>query len=125
MTFPGPRYTNQDTRKPVAVFGVPRLARPSRLNGAGIGLEFGFPSSLASASNAAETQPTPIPAGETISRTPAIRTIPLARNLRFEPRSDITAQELEQLGPYLKGKPLLPEDEQALGPAMRHLREVK
>ena len=80
---------------------------------------------LASGSNAAETEPTPIPDGDTISRTPTIRTVPLARNLRFEPRSDITSQELEQLGPYLKGKPLLPEDEKALGQAMRHLREVK
>ena len=80
---------------------------------------------LASASNAAETQPTPTPDGETISRTPSVHTVPLARTLRFEPRADITPQELEQLGPYLKGKPVNPEDEKALGPAMRHLREVK
>jgi len=80
---------------------------------------------LASASNAAETQPTPVPEGETVSRTPSTRTVPLARTLRFEPQADITPRELEQLGPYLKGKPVNPEDERALGPAMRHLREVK
>jgi hypothetical protein len=45
--------------------------------------------------------------------------------LRFDPRPDITTDELEQLGPYLKGKPLHDEDRKALGPAMRHLREVK
>jgi hypothetical protein len=78
---------------------------------------------LASASNAAETQPTPD--GETVLRTPSIRPVPLALTLRFEPRPDITTDELEQLGPYLKGKPLHDEDRKALGPAMRHLREVK
>lgn len=78
---------------------------------------------LASASNAAETQP--MPGDETSSRTPTIRSIPLARTLRFEPRSDITTQELEQLAPYIKGKPVHAEDEKALGSAMRHLREVK
>ncbi len=80
---------------------------------------------LASASNAAETPSAPTTGDETISRKPSVRTVPLARNLRFDPRLDITPQELEQLGPYLKGKPVYPEDEQALGPAMRHLREVK
>jgi hypothetical protein len=78
---------------------------------------------LASASNAAETQPTPD--GETVLRTPSIRPVPLAPTLRFDPRPDITTDELEQLGPYLKGKPLHDEDRKALGPAMRHLREVK
>ena len=80
---------------------------------------------LASASNAAETQPTPIPDQETIRRTPTIRSIPLAPRLRFEPQPDITTEELEHLGPYLKGKPLYDEDRKALGPAMRHLRELK
>ena len=80
---------------------------------------------LATASNAAETQPTPMPDGETISLKPTARPIPLARTLRFQPQVDITAEELQQLGPYLKGKPLTDEDQKALGPAMRHLREVK
>ena len=80
---------------------------------------------LAGASNAAETQPPPTHDVETITRKPAARPIPLARTLRFEPKADMTPQELEQLGPYLKGKPVYPEDEKALGPAMRHLREVK
>jgi len=76
----------------------------------------------ASAGNAAETQPTP---SETISLKPSVRSVPLARTLRFEPKADITPQELEQLGPYLKGKPVHADDEKALGSAMRHLREVK
>jgi hypothetical protein len=66
-----------------------------------------------------------MPDGETISLKPSARPIPLARTLRFEPRVDITTEELEQLGPYLKGKPLPDEDQKALGPAMRHFREVK
>lgn len=80
---------------------------------------------LASVGHAAETAPTPVPDGETISRKPSIRPIPLARTLRFEPQADMTTRELEQLTPYLKGKPLHAEDEKALGPAMRHLKEVK
>ena len=78
---------------------------------------------FATVSSAAE--PTPIPADNTITRTPSIRSVPLARTLRFEPQPDITTKELEQLTPYLKGKPLNAEDEKVLGPAMRHLREVK
>ena len=80
---------------------------------------------LAGASHAAETEPLPPSDIDTITRKPAARPIPLARTLRFEPKADMTPQELEQLGPYLKGKPVYPEDEKALGPAMRHLREVK
>jgi hypothetical protein len=80
---------------------------------------------LAGASNAAEPQPAPMPEGGTVTRTPSIRSVPLPRTLRFEPSADITTQELEQLTPYLKGKPLHAEDEKALGSAMRHLREVK
>ena len=80
---------------------------------------------LASASHAADTQLPPSPDLETVTRKPAARPIPRARTFRFEPKADLTAQELEQLGPYLKGKPLYLEDEQALGRAMRHLREVK
>ena len=79
---------------------------------------------LTSAGHAADTQPTPAPDSETIYRKPSIRTIPRARTLRFAPQADLTSQELEQLTPYLKGKPLLAEDEKALGAAMRHLREV-
>src|SRR5687768_8759034 len=79
---------------------------------------------LAAAGHAAETQTTP-PDSETISRKPSIRAIPLARTLRFQPQADMTTQELEQLTPYLKGKPLHAEDEKALGSAMRHLKEVK
>ena len=78
---------------------------------------------LASVSNAAETQPTP--EGETVSVKPAIRSVPLTPMLRFEPRPDMTADELEQLKPYLSGKPLYEEDRKALGPAMRHLRELR
>ncbi len=80
---------------------------------------------LAGASNAAGTESHPTRDADTITRKPSARPIPLARTLRFEPKGDMTPQELEQLGPYLKGKPLYREDEQALGPAMRHLREVK
>jgi hypothetical protein len=79
---------------------------------------------LTSATNAADTQPTAPPETETIYRKPAIRTIPRARTFRFAPQADLTSQELEQLTPYLKGKPLLAEDEQTLGTAMRHLKEV-
>lgn len=80
---------------------------------------------LTSASSAADTQSTAAPDTETIYRKPSIRTIPRApRTYRFTPQADLTTQELEQLTPYLKGKPLLPDDEQALGSAMRHLREV-
>lgn len=78
---------------------------------------------LASAGSAAATQRAPD--GETILRTPSIRPVPLARTLRFEPRPDITTEELERLAPYLKGKPLHDEDKKALGPALRHFREVK
>jgi hypothetical protein len=77
---------------------------------------------LASAGNAAETQPATD--GETLRLTPSIRPIPSARTFRFEPRADITTEELDLLGPYLKGKPLYDEDQKALGSAMRHLREV-
>ena len=80
---------------------------------------------LAGASTAAETEPLPPSDTETITRKPSARPIPLAPRLRFEPKADMTPQELEQLGPYLKGKPLYPEDEKALGAAMRHLREIK
>lgn len=80
---------------------------------------------LAGASYAADTQPLSTPDLETVKRTPAVRPVPLAPTLRFEPRSDITTQELEAIAPYLKGKPLNAEDEKALGPAMRHFREVK
>ena len=83
---------------------------------------------LASTSNAADTQPAQMPAdtsGETISRTPSIRTIPVARTFRFEPQLDITTDELAQLTPYLSGKPLYDADQKALGSAMRHLKEVK
>jgi hypothetical protein len=61
---------------------------------------------------------------DTVKRSPSARTIPLAPRLRFEPRADMTAEELDRLGPYLKGKPLHDEDRKTLGPAMRHLREV-
>jgi hypothetical protein len=78
---------------------------------------------LASAGNAAGTQPAPD--GETLRLTPSIRPIlPSAHTFRFEPRADITTEELDLLGPYLKGKPLYDEDQKALGSAMRHLREV-
>ena len=79
---------------------------------------------LVSASHAADTQPAAAPDTETVYRKPSIRTIPRARTFRFAPQADLTTQELEQLTPYLKGRPLLPEDEMALGSAMRHLREV-
>jgi hypothetical protein len=79
---------------------------------------------LTSASHAADTQPTPAAETETVYRKPSIRTIPRARTFRFAPQADLTSQELDQLTPYLKGKPLLAEDEQALGTAMRHLKEV-
>ena len=61
---------------------------------------------------------------ETIKRSPTARTVPLTPRLRFEPRTDMTAEELDRLQPYLKGKPLHEEDRKTLGPAMRHLREV-
>jgi hypothetical protein len=80
---------------------------------------------LVGTSNAAETGPPPARDLDTITRKPSIREIPRARTFRFEPKGDLTPQELDQLGPYLKGKSLYPEDEQALGPAMRHLREVE
>jgi DMSO/TMAO reductase YedYZ molybdopterin-dependent catalytic subunit len=80
---------------------------------------------LASTSNAAQTEPTPPSDPDTVRRSPAVRTVPLAPTLRFEPQGDITTQELEQLGPYLKGKPLYEDDRKALGPAARHLKEVK
>ena len=80
---------------------------------------------LASTSNAAETQLPPAPDAETIARKPAVREIHRPRRYRFDPKADVTAQELAQLGPYLKGKPLYPEDEKALGSAMRHLSEVE
>ena len=57
-------------------------------------------------------------------RSPTIRELPDPQRFRFEPKADLTTQELEQLGPYLKGKPLHEEDRQTLGPAMRHLREI-
>lgn len=80
---------------------------------------------LAGASNAAEVDPPPPRDLETIKLKPSIREIPRARTYKFEPRGDLTPQELEQLGPYLKGKPVYPADERALGPAMRHLKEVQ
>ena len=80
---------------------------------------------LAGASHAADALLPPAPDLETVTRKPEARPIPRPRAYRFEPKVDLTPQELDQLGPYLKGKPLYPEDEQALGPAMRHLREVK
>ena len=80
---------------------------------------------LAVLASAASAQVQPTPDVDTVIRTPSIRSVPLARTLRFEPRPDITTQELEQLTPYLKGKPLNAEDEKTLGSAMRHLREVK
>ena len=80
---------------------------------------------LATAGNAAEPEPLPPSDIETITRKPAARRIPLPRKLRFEPQADMTPQELKQLEPYLAGKPVYPDDEKALGPAMRHLREVK
>jgi hypothetical protein len=79
----------------------------------------------AGASHAADTELPPAPDLETVTRKPAARPIPLPRTFRFEPKGDLTTQELDQLGPYLKGKPIYPEDERTLGPAMRHLREVK
>jgi hypothetical protein len=78
---------------------------------------------LANAGHAADTDPAPD--SETIRLTPSARPVPLARSFRFEPRPDITSGELDALGPYLKGKPLYDEDREALGSAMRHLREVK
>ena len=62
---------------------------------------------------------------ETVRRAPEARSVPLAPTLRFQPQADISARELEQLEPYLKGKPLHEADREALGRAMRHLREVK
>jgi hypothetical protein len=80
---------------------------------------------LTGTTSAAEPESPPPSDIETINRKPAIRPIPLARKLRFEPKADMTPQELKQLEPYLAGKPVYPEDENALGSAMRHLREVK
>ena len=83
---------------------------------------------LASTSNAADMQPAPLPEssqGETITRTPSIRPIPIARTFRFVPQTDITTEELAQLNPYLSGKPLYDEDLKALGTATRHLRVVE
>ena len=67
----------------------------------------------------------PPDAGDTVVRSPAVRIVPSAPMFRFEPKGDITTQELEQLKPYLSGKPLSAEDQKDLGPAMRHLRELK
>ena len=81
---------------------------------------------LAGPSNAADTQPAPAPevtGGET--RSPSIRTVPLARTFRFQPATDVTADELARLEPYLRGKPLYDEDWEALGTATRHLRESR
>jgi hypothetical protein len=78
---------------------------------------------LANVSNAAETQPAP--ERETVSARPSIRSVPLTPMLRFEPKADMTAEELEQLKPYLSGKPVYEEDRKALGPAMRHLKELR
>jgi hypothetical protein len=81
---------------------------------------------IAGVSSAAEPPPVPGDADrETILRSPAIRTIPVARTFRFEPQTDITTDELARLEPYLSGKPLYDEDQKALGTAMRHLREVR
>lgn len=80
---------------------------------------------FAGAADAAQTQPAPPPELDSVRQSPAVRTMPLAPTLRFEPQADITTRELEQLGPYLKGKPLYEEDRKALGPAARHLREVR
>ena len=41
------------------------------------------------------------------------------RTFRFEPKGDLTPEELDPAWALLKGKPLYPEDEQALGQAMR------
>lgn len=69
-----------------------------------------------------ELQPT---GTETVVRSPTSRVVPSAPMFRFEPKGDITTAELDQLKPYLSGKPLSAEDQKDLGPAMRHLRELK
>jgi hypothetical protein len=74
--------------------------------------------------SAADAEAPRAPELETMRRSPTIRAIPNPQRFRFEPKADMTAQELEQLGPYLKGKPLYDEDRKALGAAMRHLKEV-
>ena len=81
---------------------------------------------VAAASYAAEIQPTPLPEAdsETVRRKASVRTVPAARTFRFEPKADITTDELARLNPYLNGKPLHEADRDALGSAMRHLREL-
>ena len=74
--------------------------------------------------NAAEAEAASAPELETVRRSPTIRAIPNPQRFRFQPKADMTAHELEELGPYLKGKPLHDEDRKSLGPAMRHLREI-
>jgi hypothetical protein len=61
---------------------------------------------------------------ETVVRSPAARVIPSAPIFRFEPKGDITSEELDRLKPYLSGKPLHAEDQKDLGTAMRHLRAL-
>ena len=80
---------------------------------------------LAGTAQAGDSEAPPPSDRDTVRRSPAIRAIPNPQRFRFDPQADMSAQELEQLGPYLKGKPLYDEDRKTLGPAMRHLREIK
>jgi hypothetical protein len=79
---------------------------------------------LTGAANAAETEAPPPPDLDTIRRAPTVRAITVPQRFRFAPQGDVTTEELDRLRPYLDGKPLYEEDRKALGPAMRHLKEI-
>lgn len=78
----------------------------------------------AGAAGAAESE-TPPPDLETVRRAPSVRAMATPQRFRFAPQADVTTQELDLLRPYLDGKPLHEEDRKTLGPAMRHLQEIK
>lgn len=80
---------------------------------------------LGGVASAAEREAPPPSGLETVRRAPAARAMTVPQRFRFAPQGDITTQELEQLRPYMDGKPLHEEDRKALGPAMRHLTEIK
>lgn len=81
--------------------------------------------SLGATAHAGEAETPPAPDVETVKRVPTIRAITTPQRFRFAPRADMTTAELDQLRPYLDGKPLYEDDRKTLGPAMRHLQEIK
>jgi hypothetical protein len=80
---------------------------------------------LGGTASAAESEAPPPAELETVRRAPTVRAMTVPQRFRFAPQADITTQELEQLRPYMDGKPLHEEDRKALGPAMRHLTEIQ